>query len=344
VLLLPFFTVAVPQFWRITGRERIAEALKNYIPDTIIIIAALAFYTMHGYYVGFLRPETQTVMLYLALAYIILAFPLYTFYPFKDPHVSKGRAVFTGIIRYFRERDFGKREKIIALFILVKFFYIPLMLNFVFDNAFWMNSNIINISQPLQRTPEAMMIDYVYPFSLALLFFIDTAFFAFGYLVEADFLKNRVRSVEPTFLGWAVTLLTYPPFNSVYSQFFPWVANDFVHAGEYTLWLRICVIVLIVIYVWASVALGAKASNLTNRGIVGKGPYKYIRHPAYASKNAAWWLSVLPVLSFGSFVSMAAWSFLYYLRAVTEERHLSQDHDYVEYKNNVKYMFVPRLF
>lgn len=107
---------------------------------------------MHGYYLGFLRPETQAVLLYLAAAYMILALPLYLLYPFNAPHISKGRVAFGGIMRYFRERDFGKREKIVALFILVKFFY---------------------ISQPLQ--PEAMIIDYIYPLSLSLLFFIDTA-------------------------------------------------------------------------------------------------------------------------------------------------------------------------
>ena len=108
--------------------------------------------------------------------------------------------------------------------------------------------------------------------------------------------------------------------------------------------LRVAIIALIAIFVWATIALGTKCSNLTNRGIVGRGPYKYVRHPAYASKNAAWWLTVLPVLSFGAFVSMAAWSFLYYLRAATEERHLSRDADYVEYRKKVKHMFVPGIF
>jgi protein-S-isoprenylcysteine O-methyltransferase Ste14 len=188
------------------------------------------------------------------------------------------------------------------------------------------------------------VINYVYPLALSLLFFIDTAFFTFGYLAEAGFLKNKVRSVEMTFLGWAVTLLTYPPFNSVYNQFFPWVANDYADFGAYTAVFRIVIIVLVIIFVWATLALGTRCSNLTNRGIVGRGPYRHIRHPAYASKNAVWWITMLPVLSIGSFVTMLAWSFLYYLRAVTEERHLERDPDYAEYKKHVRYMFIPKVF
>ncbi len=50
------------------------------------------------------------------------------------------------------------------------------------------------------------------------------------------------------------------------------------------------------IFSWASIALGFKASNLTNRGIVTHGPYAFVRHPGYAAKNFAWWLGALPVL------------------------------------------------
>lgn len=50
------------------------------------------------------------------------------------------------------------------------------------------------------------------------------------------------------------------------------------------------------IYAWASWALGLKASNLTNRGIVTTGPYKYIRHPAYICKNTAWLIGGIPMV------------------------------------------------
>ena len=322
-------------------RKKIINALKNYASDAIFIIAALAFYRTNDYYVGFLRPETQSALLYLSIIYLAAALPLYLFV-FKK-HVSKGRLAINGIVRFAKTRCMENNEKIILLFIVVKFFYIPLMINFVFNNAFSLDSSVRSFT--VQSNIENTFLSFAYPLALSLLFFIDTAFFTFGYLAEANFLKNKVRSVEPTFLGWAVALLTYPPFNSVYNQFFPWVTNDYSSfaSPELTVLLRAIVIALVAIFVWATVSLGTKCSNLTNRGIVSKGAYKYVRHPAYVSKNLVWWITLLPIITFGSIFIMAAWSFLYFMRAITEERHLGMDPDYKKYKEKVRYMFIPGI-
>ena len=76
-----------------------------------------------------------------------------------------------------------------------------------------------------------------------------------------------------------------------YSSDFPQFENSFAQIFFPTL-----ILILMAIYSWASLSLGFKASNLTNRGIVSHGPYKYIRHPAYICKNLAWWLGGLPFL------------------------------------------------
>ena len=87
---------------------------------------------------------------------------------------------------------------------------------------------------------------------------------------------------------------------------------------------------LTAIYAWATFAFGIRFSNLTYRGVITNGPYRFTRHPAYLSKNAFWWLSVMPFLvTSGSLVDMvrntvflAAVSGIYYWRARTEEAHL----------------------
>ena len=108
------------------------------------------------------------------------------------------------------------------------------------------------------------------------------------------------------------------------------------------------------IYAWASIALGWKASNLTHRGIVDRGPYRWVRHPAYVSKNMAWWVGAIPVLmeqwSMGSaafvyaVLGILGWSGLYYLRAITEEQHLGRDAEYLAYSKRVRYRFIPGLW
>jgi hypothetical protein len=188
--------------------------------------------------------------------------------------------------------------------------------------------------------------DLIYPTALALLFLTDSAFFSFGYAVQTDLLKNKVKSVEPTYFGWLVAIICYPPFNDLVSKYFTWYANDMArYPSVYqTFVLRAEVLVLFAIFVWATVALGAKCSNLTNRGIVSHGPYRYIRHPAYSSKCIGWWLTILPVMSIPAFITMSVWSLIYYARAITEERHLMRDPDYQEYCKKVRYRFIPYIY
>ncbi len=62
---------------------------------------------------------------------------------------------------------------------------------------------------------------------------------------------------------------------------------------------------LTAIYAWATLAFGIRFSNLTYRGVLTNGPYRFTRHPAYVSKNLFWWLSVLPfMVSSGSMVAI----------------------------------------
>src|SRR5690606_23207411 len=80
---------------------------------------------------------------------------------------------------------------------------------------------------------------------------------------------------------------------------------------------------------WATVIFGLRFSNLTYRGVITNGPYAYSRHPAYLAKNLSWWLVSIP------FFPVAGWRLalfyslcllvinsIYWVRAVTEERHL----------------------
>jgi protein-S-isoprenylcysteine O-methyltransferase Ste14 len=190
--------------------------------------------------------------------------------------------------------------------------------------------------------------NFYYRALFSLILFVDTIIFTFGYLVESKKLDNIVKSVEPTMLGWIVALICYPPFNSMSGDIFGWHTQDFNSFGDVnvTLFFGAVSLILFGIYVWATIALGWKSSNLTNRGIISKGPYKYVRHPAYISKNLSWWVMGIPFILVSpilSILSLSIWSFIYYLRAMTEERHLMADPDYVEYMKKTPYMFIPKV-
>jgi steroid 5-alpha reductase family enzyme len=98
--------------------------------------------------------------------------------------------------------------------------------------------------------------------------------------------------------------------------------------------------VLFAIYTWATVMFGCRFSNLTHRGILTNGPYRWTKHPAYVAKNLAWWMTSVPFVvsttasdAFRQCALMLLFSGVYWLRARTEEAHLSRDPVYVEYSD-----------
>jgi protein-S-isoprenylcysteine O-methyltransferase Ste14 len=107
--------------------------------------------------------------------------------------------------------------------------------------------------------------------------------------------------------------------------------------------------------------LFTRASNLTNRGIVSWGPYRYVRHPGYLGKNLFWLMTLLPafVPNTAGFqfswlnyslscicvlCGFLCWGTVYFLRAVTEERFLGRDPEYAAYCQRVKWRFIPGVY
>ncbi len=336
---------------------RLQDSLQNYFASLAIIWAAIFLYTFNSYYTSFLFKETLFILQLLALSYSVLALPLYLMF-YRESFRSKGYLFFRSSKKFFHHyKDYTKHfptnpslsfprmerhEKTAVLFIFVKLFYLPVMLNFFVDNFYAVKNNFPSFAISSFFTADFFLFTF-FPFALSMLFLIDTVYFAFGYAFEAKFLKNKVRSVEPTFFGWAVALACYPPFNSVVTNFTGWYANNYNEFWniQWTIFFRILMLLFLAVYVWATLSLGTRCSNLTNRGIVSRGAYRWIRHPAYIAKNLMWWIAIIPVFHWRAALAMASWSFIYYWRAITEERHLSMDPDYVEYSQKVKYRFIP---
>jgi len=185
---------------------------------------------------------------------------------------------------------------------------------------------------------------------VTLLFVIDVQIGTVGYLLTLRPLDAHIRSGNPLLAGWLAALLCYPPFvwgiigpnDSVLS--YEIAAPGWAHwfAGSAALlWAWGGLLVLLTgIYAWATVIFGIRFSNLTYRGVLTNGPYRFTRHPAYLSKNLFWWASVLPFLvTNGSLADGLRNTFfllvvnaIYYWRARTEEAHLlAEDPKYREY-------------
>lgn len=323
----------------------------NLICNLLLIWCCYLLYLINNYYSFLLSVIAINILFYIAFAYSILS--IYTFLQKKRGKTfSIGFRFFYGIkatfLSFFRNGkiELKRNTKKKTLFTIVKVFYIPLMINFTVNNCVFLIERINNLQ------PNGDFIYFfnrsVYPVLLSALFFIDTLFFSFGYLFESKILKNTLRSVDTTFGGWIVTLICYPPFNQILAEFAPFSSNDYAFFGTelLTFTIRLLLICLIFIYVSATICLGTKCSNLTNRGIVQKGPYRLVRHPAYVSKVLFWWITLMPVMYSHPSVTLSAtvWTIIYILRAYTEERHLLNDFDYQVYCKKVKYRFVPFIY
>lgn len=184
---------------------------------------------------------------------------------------------------------------------------------------------------------------------IALLFVIDVQIGTVGYMFTLRPLDAHIRSGNPFLAGWLAALLCYPPF--------VWgiIGNGQVLSYEHNvagwgywfdgngplLWLWAAWLVLLTgVYAWATVAFGIRFSNLTYRGVLTNGPYRFTRHPAYLSKNLFWWSSVMPFLVTSGSASDAirntffllCVNAIYFWRAKTEEAHLlAEDPKYRDY-------------
>lgn len=342
----PLQRVLATSFWRW------AAGLAAFCP--VLILTGT-----HPYYAGEYFLSWRLAIDLLFSAYLVLGLPYAALTNLRraslrdntrDPGfvlALLGRAAIGGEWRCLRRALANRRTGTALRDLLVKLFFVPLMVCFFYANCGSLFSS-------LRALRESVSFDSVYSLLYWCIFALDVSLGLVGYLCAARWLGNKSVSVEPTLFGWAVALACYPPFNAVTGDYLPYGASmgtPWLMTGNPALdrgadiACKLAVLVLMGIYAWATTAFGLRFSNLTNRGILSGGPYRYVRHPAYISKNLAWWFE--SARNFGSpwqLVFLAGWNLIYALRALTEERHLMKDPDYRAYCRMVKHRFIPGVF
>ena len=237
-------------------------------------------------------------------------------------------------------------------------FFVPLMTVFFVDQF----SHFVHNWQYLGGNGAAMFSNGLarfardfYNIGFTFLLTLDVGIAWCGYVVASRWLKTGYVSVEPTFLGWFVALICYPPFNERLGTYFSIPSEKAFLTIPHPGWVMLFAALSIssyVIYVSATISFGLRFSNLTHRGIIAHGPYAFVRHPAYAAKNFAWWCVMMPNVLYQAYhrnapavllqlLALATMTFLYYWRAMTEERHLGLDPAYRAYREKVPRRFIP---
>jgi protein-S-isoprenylcysteine O-methyltransferase Ste14 len=176
-----------------------------------------------------------------------------------------------------------------------------------------------------------------------------------SYFTDFEFTKNKIKSTDTTPLGILSCALCYYPLTILTNKFL-YITDETLMPVNNQVLLAILNLFVIFAHLGILVAvlrLGTKSGNLTNRGIETKFPYNIVRHPEYSMQIFYIVLTTIPLLAltdtgvFEKFLMICAtlgWIYLYYLRAITEERHLISDKKYQQYVEQVKYRFIPKLF
>ncbi|NNM58755.1 MAG: DUF1295 domain-containing protein [Legionellales bacterium] len=329
-------------------------------------VIGLAYWVFPEYHDQFYEPFWKFLTFCLPW-FLALSFPYFLCLgdcipPCDDPYYQIGLAAFGRKPRLTRSA-----LSQYALGWLIKAFFLPLMIAYfgasiqkieefnsvgLFNNFYtallqlFHPSSIDTVTHSLSTS-----FAYVFNFSWDLIFLIDLGIVCVGYLCTLRLFDAQIRSAEPTLLGWLVALCCYAPFNSMLSASYmgydrngySWGVWLFPHDIIYVIW-GTAILFLCLIYVYASITFGLRFSNLTHRGIITNGPYRYFKHPAYLSKNLSWWLVAIPFISadanyfniIRNICMLLLLNFIYYLRAKTEERHLSHDPVYQEYVQSIQ--------
>jgi protein-S-isoprenylcysteine O-methyltransferase Ste14 len=297
----------------------------------------------------------------LIAIYAVILIPYYAAYPWmRSTTYTFAQGLWFALRRDRANPQLSPFARQAGLALFLKFLFAPLMINWCLIHVANLTGSLLQLVDGAQSSLSARELFDTSLFWAAfqLILFVDTLLFTIGYLIELPGLGNRIRSVEPTFFGWFICLACYPPFNDLTLRFLEWQSSDFPQFSNDALHftINLALLAALAIFSWASIALGFKASNLTNRGIVTQGPYAFVRHPGYAAKNLAWWLGALPVLATSlvagqwqafaySLLALFGWTAIYALRAVTEERHLRMlDNGYAEYAEKVRWRFIPGIW
>lgn len=219
---------------------------------------------------------------------------------------------------------------------VIKGFFVPLMYTYAVRN-------VIDLRLALGKDEPDLFV-WAFDTLWSLGFLVDIVFTTMGYLLTLRLFDTHLRSAEPTVTGWVVALVCYQPFFGLISR--QYLAYD--NGYSWGQWLAgvpalkivwgVVLLLLLAMFSGSTVAFGCRFSNLTHRGIITGGFYRWMRHPAYFSKCTSYWLLFVPFVSNGSgyevvrdCTMLSMLCVVYWLRARTEERHLSRDPAYVRY-------------
>ena len=319
---------------------------------TIIMVSIV----MGGVWSGFrVDKDVSLKNLFLRmLGLVCIAFLFYNYFPeYSYSLYSVSYSLFLDyylviILVYIISVKFGRDKSSWPIYlksVAVRVYFLPLM------SAF--------LVQHIQGIPVVFLFDTPYRFVSSVVwwaFLVDLTVGTIGYFLPGAMFGASVCGVDASLPGLFYCLVCYPPFwwlvNTRYINhddgydWYQWLAGF-----PFLAWCwAFLICVALFFYVGAVLSLGFKFSNLIYKGLCNNGLYSICRHPQYLGKIMFYWLTSVPFVNHLGFigalsgiVSMMLVSFIYYMRAKTEENYLGQFEEYLQYSAKVPFFPSVRL-
>lgn len=352
------------------------DVLKHYLSSVFVYgMVLLLLFIMPAFNQNITNTKISylTVLLIYYILYVVLAYPIFA--KFKPQSILNSRNVV--IVNYLKRQfklvsveekisniSMSETEKQSFVILFIKAFFgsycLSLLCNKYLVQLGYSIDFLRVMHEQMLSSVEAsgfwsgiiQCVDDTADVWLGLMFTVTNFVFAFSYLTEAEFLKNKINYADTSFLGIFSCLMCYYPFVLLTEKIIPIAMKDVIPVDNDILRLTIYLLVLLVNFVAmiAILRLGTRSGNLTNRGVVTGFPYNIVRHPEYSMKIFYIILTIIPVYIVGNLsflgnvvltIGMLMWIMLFILRAVTEERNLIKDENYKNYIQKVKYRFIP---
>lgn len=324
-------------FYRSAG-EITAEDLKNKsLAIRLCLLALLLFSVVMEYFFSNWPANPFNLDFLVMLPVLLLLTPWYVRWAEAAmPSGSDGYALLGQVVLGKRPWQWAEQKELLLAW-LVKLFFIPLMYSWLM----LVTEALLIFSWSMS---PGRIIEGLFNVGLAADLLIATT----GYLFASRILNNQVISTDKTWSGWVVCLLCYPPllwvFQAAKQQTNELTWSDWLQPDQVLYWFWAGAVTSTWLVYWLStLQFGFRFSNLSWRGLIDSGPYRFVRHPAYLSKNLYWWLYLVPFYGVTSgyelwrnLLGMTFVSLVYYLRAYTEERHLMQFPEYRDYADRIR--------
>ena len=337
--------------WFRSTKPAIKYSLRDSLPYAFITwlgtlgglaIVVLAWGTLTEYQSAYYGAFFQTLPLIIVFAPVVSALFILAAYRVRGPSIHGGYQLGLVLIGRMREVDwYLLRDDLLSWFI--RGFFLPI------------NFCELVLSIDAFRGQEFSLLNGSWVageyYLLLMIYALIVATVTPGYLFGSRLINTETKAISSSWFAWTVTLACYSPFEAVFflnlfdynpsspdpSWMQPWVT----HMGNIPFLLGIvgsAILLFSLVHLWAEAQFGIRSSNLSNRGIITTGAYRFCKHPVYFTKCAVWFLIWMPFLSGVNIVDDVRLTVLwlcvcglYMLRCLAEEKLLADDPAYVAY-------------